>query len=63
MVDFPAPDSPTRATEDPCGTLKETPFNAVARPSYEKLTFSVYFMLRKDLKNISLTDQIQFPRG
>ena len=33
MVDFPAPDSPTRATEEPLGTLKETPSKAVVRPS------------------------------
>ena len=39
-VDFPAPDSPTNATEEPFGTLKEIPSRAVVRSSYEKRTFS-----------------------
>ena len=41
MVDLPAPDSPTSATEEPLGTLNETLSRAVVRLSYEKLTFSV----------------------
>jgi hypothetical protein len=47
MVDLPAPDSPTRATDDPWGTLNETPPNAVVRPSYEKLTFSEEHQIRR----------------
>ena len=43
MVDLPAPDSPTSATEEPLGTLNETLSRAVVRLSYEKLTFSVHF--------------------
>ena len=40
MVDFPDPDSPTSATDDLLGTLKDTPLRAWERPSYENVTFS-----------------------
>jgi len=42
MVDFPEPEPPTRATDEPLGTLKETLSKAVMRSSYEKLTLSVW---------------------
>lgn len=40
MVDFPEPEPPTSATDEPLGTLKETLSKAVTRSSYEKLTLS-----------------------
>ena len=39
-MDFPEPEPPTRATDEPFGTLKETLSKAVKRSSYEKLTLS-----------------------
>ena len=39
-MDFPDPDAPTSATEEPFGTLKDIPFKAVVRPSYAKWTLS-----------------------
>lgn len=59
MVDLPEPDSPTSATEEFLGTLKETPLSAELRPSYEKLTFSRKPFEMRDYSESCRTDQIQ----